>query len=114
MDFLNRKEAVLAAQVDGGADALDSLEVTRRSARSFLRDHLARFGRAFAMRLASEDPDGYFGVLAHLLLAVLDADCDRTGIEGGPIELPLRPETPDETPMACGRGEELIQIQRQH
>ncbi|MBI3264495.1 MAG: molecular chaperone TorD family protein [Acidobacteria bacterium] len=146
MDFLNRKEAVLLAADEMGpaegeersgaegsprATSLagcrgprhsreETLEVTIRAARDFLRDHLARFGRAFATRLASEDPDGYFGALGHVLLAFLNAECTRLAIEAGPADLVLRPEIADDAPMvcgsagsmACGRADDLIQIQR--
>ncbi|MBI1873791.1 MAG: molecular chaperone TorD family protein [Acidobacteria bacterium] len=98
----------------------ETLDVTTRAARNFLRDHLARFGRAFATRLASEDPDGYFGALGHVLLAFLNAECTRLAIEAGPADLVLRPEIADDAPMvcgsagsmACGRADDLIQIQR--
>jgi TorA maturation chaperone TorD len=112
MDFLNRKEALLVADDDRGPAEQETLEVTTRAARDFLRDHLARFGRAFATRLASEDPDGYFGALGHVLLAFLNAECERLRIDPRPAELVLRPEMADDAPMACGSADELIQIQR--
>jgi TorA maturation chaperone TorD len=115
MDFLNRKEALLlssgaGAAGDGGDDV--TLEVTRAAARTFLRDHLGQFGRAFATRLATEDGDGFFGRLASALRALLDDECRRLSIAGGPIDLIVRPEVEDDAPMACGTAQELIQIQR--
>jgi TorA maturation chaperone TorD len=116
MDFLSRKEALWFGQPPQTAPA-DTLELTRQAARTFLRDHLGRFGRAFATRVAAED-DGYFGVLGQLLLALVDAECARVGVEAGPIDLLVRPPSLDETPMACGTADgrhaegELIQIQR--
>ena len=112
MDFLNRKEALLLANRSQWAHGRETLEVTRHAARTFLRDHLGRFGRAFAVRIATEDRDGYFGALGRVLLAFSDAECARVGVESGPIDLVLRPDLPDETPMACGTAEQLIQIQR--
>jgi TorA maturation chaperone TorD len=110
MDFLSRKQAHLLDQADAGA--AETLDVTRLAERSFLREHLGRFGRAFAARVATEDGDGYFGALGRLLLAFVDAECTRVGVEAGPVDLIVRPDEPDETPMACGTAEELIQIQR--
>jgi putative dimethyl sulfoxide reductase chaperone len=112
MDFLSRKEAHLLERADAGADISETLEVTRMAARSFLREHLGRFGRAYAARVAAEDGDGYFGALGRVLLAFVDAECARVGVDAGPVDLPVRPDEPDETPMACGTADDLIQIQR--
>jgi TorA maturation chaperone TorD len=112
MDFLSRKQAHLADRLHWGADVSETLEVTALAERAFLRDHLGRFGRAFAARVAAEDGDGYFGWLGRLLLAFVDAECTRVGVAAGPVDLMIRPDEPDETPMACGNGDELIQIQR--
>ncbi len=112
MDFLNRKEALLLDQPDASAGTSETFEATVMAERSFLRDHLGRFGRAFAARVASEDGHGYFGALGHMLLAFLDAECVRVDVAAGPVELAVRPESIDETPMACGTTDELIQIQR--
>ena len=112
MDFLNRKEALLLANRSQWAHGQETLEATTGAARTFLRDHLGRFGRAFAVRVATEDCDGYFGALGRVLLGFVDAECVRVGVEAGPVDLAVRPDVPDETPMACGTAEELIQIQR--
>lgn len=109
MDFLNRKEARL---LTGGADEDGTLEVTRSAARAFLREHLGRFGRAFASRALVEDPNGFFGIFGAALLGMLDAESRRLRVAAGPIELAVRPATEDDTPMACGTGDQLIQIQR--
>lgn len=109
MDFLNRKEALLFTAC---SDDDETLEVTRGAARTFLRDHLSRFGRAFATRVMIEDPEGFFGVLGRTLFELLDVECRRLNIEAGPIDLVVRPDVADETPMACGVAPELIQIQR--
>jgi TorA maturation chaperone TorD len=112
MDFLNRKHAWLLGGDPASAERVETLDATERAARTFLRDHLGRFGRAFATRVIAEDPDGYFGVLAHTLFAFLGADCARVGVEAGPVDLAVRPDVRDEAPMACGPADELIQIQR--
>ena len=112
MDFLSRKQAHLLDRSDAGADVSETLEVTEIAERSFLREHIGRFGRAFAARVATEAGDGYFGALGRLLLAFVDAECARVGVEAGPVDLIVRPDEPDETPMACGTADDLIQIQR--
>jgi TorA maturation chaperone TorD len=112
MDFLSRKQAHLLDRRDADADVSETLEVTEMAERSFLREHLGRFGRAFAARVAAEDGDGYFGALGRLLLAFVDAECARVGVEAGPVDLIVRPDEPDDTPMACGTADELLQIQR--
>lgn len=112
MDFLNRKQALLLAAGSEWTDAGDTLEATEGAERTFLRDHLARFGRAFATRLVSEDGNGYFGALGAALLALLGAECARLGVQAGPPDLAVRPDTFDDTPMACGSAGDLIQIQR--
>jgi len=124
MDFLNRKEALLlscgagdAGDVGGAGDAVDpgddgTIEVTRAAARTFLRDHIGQFGRAFATRLSTADPDGLLGRLGSVMLEFLDAECRRLAIAGGPVDLIVRPEVEDDAPMACGTASELIQIQR--
>ena len=113
MDFLNRKHAILLAGGFADPAGLETIEATERAERTFMRDHLGRFGRAFATRLVVEDRDGYFGALGQTLLALLTAECARLGVEAGPTDLAVRPEEPDDTPMACGSADEqLIQIQR--
>lgn len=112
MDFLNRKQAVLLADESRSSDLQDTLEVTQQAERTFLREHLGRFGRAFAARVSSADANGHFGVLGAVLLSFIEAECERVGVGPGPIELIVRPDTADETPMLCGSADELIQIQR--
>ena len=112
MDFLNRKEALLLTHRARGAKGDETLDLTRQAARTFLRDHLGRFGRAFAASVASADGPGYFGALGHLLLAFVVVECRRMRVDAGPVELAVRPDSVDETPMACGSADELIQIQR--
>jgi TorA maturation chaperone TorD len=110
MDFLNRKQALLLSRSEAGN--AETLELTEQAERTFLRNHLGRFGRAFAVRVASEDDGGYFGALGYALLASVDSECARLGVEAGSIDLAVRPDTIDETPMVCGTADELIQIQR--
>jgi putative dimethyl sulfoxide reductase chaperone len=113
MGFLSRKQAVLLDGRSTAAVDLETMEATERAERSFMRDHLGRFGRAFATRLLAEDRDGYFGALGQTLLALLTEECRRLGVEAGSVDLAVRHEEPDDTPMACGSADDqLIQIQR--
>jgi putative dimethyl sulfoxide reductase chaperone len=112
MDFLHRKEALLLSTCVRWPHGPETLDATQKATRTFLRDHLGRFGRAFAAQVASEDGDGYYGALAHVLLALVDAECARVGVEAGPLNLAVRPDSTDDTPMACGTADELVQIQR--
>jgi TorA maturation chaperone TorD len=112
MDLLSRKEALLLSDRHRAPQNVETINVTRGAGRTFVRDHLGRFGRAFATRVASEDGDGYFGGLARVLLAYLEAECARLGVAAGPVDLAVRPDWRDPAPMACGPADELIQIQR--
>jgi TorA maturation chaperone TorD len=109
MDFISRKEALYLAT---RPDDAETLETAQQAGRTFLRDHLARFGRAFASRVIAEDPAGYFGALATVLFELLNAECRRLLIANGPVDLAVRPDVPDDAPMACGAPPELIQIRR--
>ena len=112
MDFLSRKEAWLASDAARGDQVDEALTTTRQAARTFLRDHLASFGCAFGARVASEDPEGYYGAFGRVLLAFLQSECRRVGVRTGAIDLSVRSAAVDEAPMACGSADELIQIQR--
>ena len=115
MDFLNRKTAHLGERVAVDASEFaETLELTQAAEWSFLRDHLGRFGRAAGNQLVAEDREGYFGAVGHLLVAFVEAECARVGVRAGPTDLALRPEEPDDTPMACGsadQADQLISIQ---
>jgi TorA maturation chaperone TorD len=116
MGFLARKEAfgLGSLPTSGGQEGAGELLATvRGAARCFLREHLGRFGRAFASLLIKEDAGGFHGALGALLFRFLSQECQRFGLPPGPPSLELRPPVPDDTPMACGRtDDELIQIQR--
>lgn len=116
MDFLARKEAFTLGSLGAGLDreeASERLVTIRGAARGFLREHLGRFGRAFASLLIKEDADGFHGALGAVLFRFLTQECQRFALPPGPPSLELRPPVSDDTPMACGRpDDELIQIQR--
>ena len=114
MGFLSRKEAFTLTL--GAEDEAETVAVIGDVARGFLRDHLARFGRAFARLLTKEDAGGFYGALGGVLSRLLALECARLGLPVGPPTLALRPPVPDDTPMACGDGRcavgrELIDIQ---
>jgi len=116
MDFLARKEAFALGSQRASADEQEPRErreAVQGAARGFLREHLGRFGRAFASLLMKEDAGGFHGALGAVLFGFLTRECRRFGLPPGPPSLELRPPLPDDTPMACGRpDEELIQVQR--
>ncbi len=116
--FLALKEAYLMeapVNEDGSEHTIDTetLEATRKATADFLRDHIGRFGRAFANALMTESPDRFHGCAARVLLRLLDIDCARLDVPVGPLTLELRSDAEDETPLGCGDGEQLIQIQTQ-
>jgi TorA maturation chaperone TorD len=80
------------------------LAETRKAAKLFLRDHLARFGPALGHRLARAEAAGMYGALGDALRAVVEADCRRLGVPCGPVLLRLRPTEDPAVPMACGDG----------
>ena len=82
----------------------EQLALARRAYRSFLRDHLARFGVAVARRIERADAPGLYGRLATTCRALLRAECRRLDVERGPRAMPLRPATEDDAPAACGAG----------
>ncbi|OGG56347.1 MAG: hypothetical protein A3F84_22225 [Candidatus Handelsmanbacteria bacterium RIFCSPLOWO2_12_FULL_64_10] len=104
--FLCRKEAYALTR---GDEAMAG--ETRRAGRLFLRDHLGRFGPAFARRLTQEDAGGFYGALGGLCLAFLAAECARLRVPAGSEFLQLRAVDLDDAPMACGTGQELLNIE---
>lgn len=112
MEFLNLKQARFMDAGEGTAEAEETLAVTRQAERTFLRDHLGHFGRAFASRLVTEDTGSFYSAWGALFLRFLDGECARARIEGGRTDLVVRAELSDDAPMACGSADDLIQIQR--
>ena len=105
MDFLCRKEAYALESGDQATCA-----ETRKAQRLFLKDHLGRFGRAFARLLQEQEPEGFFRRLGDLLLDFLTCECQRFRIEPGALVIPLRSAEDDKVPMACGGQQDLIQL----
>jgi TorA maturation chaperone TorD len=113
--FLGRKEAfALGAGPEAGASSesrLEMLDTTRKASRSFLKDHLGRFGTAFGLKLSQEDAGGLHGLLAEILVTILQLESERLDVALGAATLDLRSTAEDEVPMGCGSGEQLIQLQ---
>ncbi len=103
--FLCEKEVYAAEAGDE-----DMLEETRKAERLFLKDHLGRLAPAFGRRLVLEDRGGFYGALGELCAGFIEAECRRAGVSAGPEQLQLRPALPDDVPMACDSGEDLLQI----
>jgi TorA maturation chaperone TorD len=113
VEFLALKEAyALEAEAAGREGYLETLNETRRAGHGFLRDHLGRFGLAFATALTNADEHGVFGRTGKFLFRLLEVDCARFGIIPGPHTLQLRSAREETVPMGCGGEQELIQIQR--
>ena len=106
MLFLARKKAYALV-----TDNATMLEETRRATRLFLKDHLGGWAPAFGRRLAREDRGGVYGALGELLTVFVTHECARVGVPAGPELLHLRSTSLGDAPMACGSGDELLQIE---
>ncbi len=103
--FLARKEAYARERDDGAM-----LDAARLATRLFLRDHLGRWARAFGLKLAREDPGGFFGILGTVCADFVACECERLGVAAGPEFLRLRSTATVDLPMACSPAAELPQI----
>ncbi|MBI3940874.1 MAG: molecular chaperone TorD family protein [Acidobacteria bacterium] len=108
LEFLSLKEAYALESGDG-----DMRAETCKATRLFLKDHVGRFGRAFARSLQEQDSMGFFARLGDLLYDSISLECRRLQIEAGPPLLRLRSAEEDGVPMACGQGSEsdLVQLE---
>lgn len=105
LGFLSCKEAWALE-----AGEAELVEITRNAIGQFLGEHLGRFGRAFAVSLQTADPRGTYGRAGELCEAFLEVECERFRVPLGPALLELRSAREDAVPMACGSGEDLVQI----
>lgn len=114
MSALCLKEAYAQAQGDD-----DNATVCVDAQRTFLRDHLARWLPAFAHRIRSADPKGFYGSLARFAEAFVAAECQQFDVHAGPQTLELKPPDPVlDREISCGTagcgetpsGEQLIQL----
>ena len=96
--FLALKEAC-AEHLHGA----DKAAICRAAARKFLRNHLGRFGRAFAARVGQRSRSDFYCASAALLDQAILRDGERLGVEIGPDNLPLREDTgtTDDACIAC-------------
>ncbi len=97
LGFLARKEALALEAGDEKQSA-----VTLRAYRTFLRDHLSRFGVAVSARLSRADRRGFYGRVGAVSAAFLRSECDRLDVPSEHESLTPRRDEPDRTPMACG------------
>lgn len=114
MSVLCRKEAYAIEQ-----ESPDLLDISVRAQRDFLKDHLARWLPALALRVQQADPQGFYGALSGFASAFVSAECRRFEITAGPQTVELRPADPVlDTSMSCGpapdgpggAGDELVQL----
>lgn len=114
MGSLCGKEAFAIAE-----QSTENLEVCTDAQRAFLKDHLAGWLPAFALRVDRADAAGLYGAMARFVSAFIAAECSRFDVHAGPQTLKLRPTDPvlDRTidcgPTDCqssGAGEQLIQL----
>jgi putative dimethyl sulfoxide reductase chaperone len=77
----------------------DHADTAGRAQRTFLDDHLARWGDSFADRVLELAPAGFYAAAARLLAAWLRAECARLGVV--PRVLDGRATTGDEGPLSC-------------
>ena len=74
----------------------------RAAARSFFRDHLGRFGRAYSVRLARVAANGFYAELAQVALRAFEREAERLRVAPGPATLEIATPLVDEAPMVCG------------
>jgi TorA maturation chaperone TorD len=97
MAFLSFREARALSAGD-----TKTFQVVRDAGRSFLKDHLGRFGRAFARSLRKEAGQPFYRTTADLLFAFLTAESFVFGLPPGPESIRLSWIKEDNAPMACG------------
>jgi TorA maturation chaperone TorD len=95
--FLSRKQAIL---LDDGEHS-KSREV-EDAERLFLRDHLGRIGRAFALALMKAAERGFYETVGRLCGAILATNCILFDLTPGPAYVRLRSAEDAEVPTACG------------
>jgi TorA maturation chaperone TorD len=79
----------------------EGLEITHQAQCAFLDQHLARWGRTFAARVASTASPGFYPAAAALLTAWLDAECVRLDVVPARLEEVIEAEAAAFTcPMA--------------
>ena len=80
----------------------DVVEQVLGAQKLFVRDHIGRFGRAFARSLSENALHPFHKALGELCSVFLDGESKRLGLPAGPEWIALRPENDYDVPMACG------------
>lgn len=102
--------AQLCAQEAESHDDSERLEIVVEAQKKFLREHLGRWGVAFAHQLEVVSAGTLYQTTAGLLEAMLLADCERLGVPRGANYLSLRTAPPADDPshcMNCGKPPNL-------
>jgi TorA maturation chaperone TorD len=80
----------------------EHLMVVREAQKKFLHEHLARWGYFFCSRLQKIACEGYYKQLGNMLESVLNAECEKHGLDISRYEKELNRDVP-----GTGREEEL-------
>jgi TorA maturation chaperone TorD len=97
MSFLACKESYALSRGER-----EMFEASSRGTALFIKDHLGRFAPALAYRLEKADPKGFYGALARVLVALVNHECGRLGVDVGSQFLPLRPDPASvDIPTGC-------------
>lgn len=104
LEFMSVLAAKLAYAVEHRLEEESTLCVEAQ--KKFLREHLGRWGVAFAGRLMGEIESGPLPAMARLLRAFILAECARFGVTPGSDVLVLRPvdESAERLCGSCGLG----------
>jgi TorA maturation chaperone TorD len=102
-EFLLMKEVYALEQGDQ-----EMLEATRAAERSFLLDHLGRFGPSLGASLMREAGESFYGRLGGVLTEFLTRERTLFGIAERAELLTIAPVEPDNIPMACASGDDTL------
>lgn len=89
----------MAAAEEHDAKGVQHMAVARDAQRTFMRDHLSRWGIAFGRRLQVQSGSSFLGAVGKVLEAFLLLECKHLALPPGPRFLDLR---------AIGTAEELV------
>lgn len=100
LSFLTRKEAVAF-----GTDDTETAAIVRDAQKKFFRDHFGCFARSVGEALITNAGAGFFKSVGEVLTAFLRCEEAGLAVTLGAGFVPLRTDTEDEVPMACGSCE---------
>lgn len=107
--LLSVKEALA---LDAGAEAEESLEVTRRARQVFMQEHLGRFTDELGARLAESSRHPFYALLGEVLARWVAADLAASGFcverkaDAARRSLPVVAPAPEPDELTCGMGGE--------